>query len=113
MPERRTTPRKKFEYYMSVHDEDTGELLGHLVQISIDGLQLETIKQLPIDKEYYLHLELTAEVADRPYMVFIARTRWCKMDDVQPNLFRVGFSIVEILPDDKQIFINIITKYGS
>ncbi len=113
MAERRTVPRKKFEYYMTVTDEETGELLGHLVQISIDGLQLETIKELPIQKDYYLHLELTPELADRPYMVFIAKSRWCKMDEIQPNLFRVGFSIVEILPDDKNIFMNIIMKYGS
>ena len=89
MPERRTAPRKNFEYYMSVIDDDTQKLLGHLVQISQDGLQLETIAPLPLNKDYYLRLELTPELADRPYMVFISRSRWFNMDDILPNLYHV------------------------
>jgi hypothetical protein len=113
MPERRTAPRKKFSFYMRVLNDDTQEILGHMVEVGTLGLQLETSMSLPLQKDYYLRLELTPEVADRPYMVFIARTKWCKMDDIEPNLYRVGFEIAEIMPDDKEIFLRIVTKYGS
>lgn len=113
MPERRTIPRKKFSFYMRVLDDDTGQGLGHMVEVSASGLQLETTKPLPVEKDYYLHLELNAEVADRPYMVFIARTKWCRIDEIQPNLYRVGFEVIEIMPDDKEIFLRILNKYGS
>jgi hypothetical protein len=113
MPERRTTPRKKFDYYMRVVDDDTQKMLGHMVQVSAIGLQLETTTQLPLQKDFYLRLELTAELADRPYIVFLAQSKWCKIDDIHPNLYHVGFAIVEIMPDDQQIILSIIDKYGS
>ena len=113
MPERRTTPRKKFSFYMRVLNDDTQEILGHMVEVSAIGLQLETIVSLPLQKDYYLRLELTPDLADRPFMIFIARTKWCKMDVIEPNLYHVGFQVVEIMPDDREIFLHIVAKYGK
>lgn len=113
MPERRTAPRKKFSFYMRVINDDTQEILGHMVEVGPDGLQLETTMALPINKDYYLRVEVTPDLGDRPFIIFIARTRWCKMDEIELNLFHTGFSIVEIMPDDRQIFLNILKKYGT
>jgi PilZ domain len=113
MPERRTTPRKKFSFYMRVLDDDTHEILGHMVEVGSTGLQLETIVPLPLQRDYYLRLELTPELGDRPYIVFIARTKWCRIDDIEPNLYHVGFQVIEIMPDDKQIFLRVLAKYGK
>ena len=113
MAERRTTPRKKFFFYMRVLNDDTEEILGHMVEVSEIGLQLETTAPLPINKDFYLRLEITADLGDRPYIVFIARSKWCKMDVILPNLYHVGFSIAEIMPDDREIFLRILAKYGS
>ena len=71
MPERRTTPRKKFSFYMRVLDDDTQEILGHMVEVGALGLQLETTVPLPLQKDYYLKLELTHDLADRPFIIFI------------------------------------------
>jgi len=113
MAERRTVPRKKFHLYMRVMNDDTQEQMGHMVEVSATGLQLETIAPLPLEKDYYLRLELTSELADRPFIVFVARTKWYKIDEIQPNLYRVGFAVIEILPEDKEVFLNILKKYGS
>jgi hypothetical protein len=113
MPERRTTPRKKFSFYMRVVNDDTQEILGHMVEVGAIGLQLETTVPLPLQKDYYLRLELTPELADRPFIIFIARSKWCKIDEIEPNLYRVGFEIAEIMPDDREIFLRILAKYGK
>lgn len=113
MPERRTIPRKRVTIYMRVKDDDTQEILGHMVEVSETGLRLETIEPQPANRDYYLRLELTPDLGDIPYIVFIARTRWCRMDDIQPNLYQVGFQIVEIMPEDRVIFSRILQKYGS
>lgn len=113
MPERRTVPRKKFRLYLQVMNDDTNEQLGHMIEVSSTGLQLESSSKLPLETDYYLRLELTPELADRPYIVFIARSKWCRTDEIQPNLYRIGFAVVEILPDDRQIFVNLVQKYGS
>jgi hypothetical protein len=98
---------------MRVLNDDTQEILGHMVEVSAIGLQLETTVPLPLQKDYYLRLELTPDLADRPFMIFIARTKWCKMDVIEPNLYHVGFQVVEIMPDDREIFLHIVAKYGK
>ena len=113
MQERRNASRKNIVFYMRVLDDDTQEILGHMVEVSPTGLRLETIAPLPLGKDYYLRVELTPDLGDRPYIVFIGRTIWCKTDDIQPNLFRCGFGIVEIMPDDKEIFLRILEKYAK
>ena len=92
MPERRTTPRKKFDYYMRVDDDDTQKLLGHMVQVSAIGLQLETTVPLLLQKDHYLRLELTAELADRPFIIFLARTKWISIPIYIMSALRSGRS---------------------
>ena len=113
MPERRTTPRRAISFYMRVLNDDTGEILGHMVEVSAIGLRLETVGPLPMNKNYYLRLELTPDLGSIPYIVFIGRTKWQKIDDIQPNLYRVGFELIEIMPEDKDIFLRVLQKYGS
>jgi len=112
MAERRTTPRKKFSIYMRVLNDDTAEILGHMIEVSAIGFRLETVGPLPIKKDYYLRLELTPDLGDVPYIVFIGQTRWCKIDEIQPNLYHVGFELKEIMPEDKPIFLRVLEKFG-
>lgn len=113
MAEKRTVPRKNVSFYLRVLNDDTQEILGHMVEVSEIGLRLETTAQLPIQKDYYLRLELTPDLGHIPYIVFAAQTRWCKTDVIQPNLYRVGFQILEMIPEDKEIFQRVLQKYGS
>lgn len=113
MAEKRTVPRKNFSFYMRVLNDDTEEILGHMVEVSAIGLRLETVGPLPVNRDYYLRLELTPDLGDLPYIVFIGRSKWCKIDDIQPNLYRVGFQIIEIMPEDREIFLRILAKFGS
>lgn len=113
MPEKRTTPRKKFNMYMRVLNDDTGEILGHMVEVSSTGLRLETVGPIPPNTDYYLRIEITPDLGSMPFIIFIARSKWCKIDAIQPNLFQVGFEIVEIVPEDKEVFLRIIQKYSG
>ena len=115
MSEQRTTPRKKIPIYMRILNDDTQEIIGHMVEVSNDGLRLESTVVLPTNKDYYLRLELTSDLGKNipAYIVFAAQSKWCKMDTILPNLFHVGFQIIEILPEDKEVFGLVLQKYGS
>jgi len=113
MSERRTTPRKSVSFYMRVLNDDTGDILGHMVEVGAIGLRLETVGPLPLNKDFYMRLELTPDLGGVPYIVFLARSKWCKIDHIQPNLFHVGFELIEILPEDMEIFLRILQKFGS
>jgi PilZ domain-containing protein len=111
--ERRDTQRRRFPYYMKMLDDRTQQLVGHLSDISARGFKLDCPQALPLGRDYRLRLELTSEIADKSFMVFTARSRWCRTDEFDPFVFNVGFEIVTMAPSDTQIYQRIIQRYSS
>ena len=58
-------------------------------------------------------MDLTSEVANKPSMVFLARSRWRKVDPLDPFCYNVGFQLVNISPGDVEIINRMMEKYGS
>ena len=119
-PEKKSSPakhkrqdRKDFSYYMQLTNFATKELVGHLADISADGFKIDSPKPIPPNTDIKFHMELTREVANKPSMVFIARSKWCKVDPFDPFCYNVGFQIINISPADIEIFKSIMDKYGS
>lgn len=113
MPERRTTPRRKFSYYMRVVDDKTEQLVGHLADISPHGFKLDCSQVLPVETDFRLRMDLTSDVSDKPYIIFTARSKWCKPDSMDPFVHNVGFEVINISIMDGKIFQTIVEKYGS
>ena len=113
MPDKRTTPRKKFAFYMRVLDDETDETVGHLVEVSVKGMRLETTAPFPLGKDYNVHMELTPDVSDKLFMFVSIRSIWCKTDDIMPNLYHIGFKITKIAPHDQEIYQRLLEMYGE
>jgi len=111
--EKRKLARRNFSYYMRIMDEVNGQLVGHLIDISTGGFKLDSSKAIPLNKDFRLRIELTGEVANKNFMIFAARSRWCQPDDIDPSSFNVGFQITNMSPSDFEIFNRIFEKYGS
>ena len=110
---KRKLNRREFTYYMQVKDEDTKEVIGYLSDISTGGFKLDCPQKVPTGQDFRLHIELTADVADKTSMTFIGRSKWCHQDNIDPTSFNVGFEIVNMSPSDMVIFNRIFEKYGS
>lgn len=104
--------RREFTYYQKVVDDETLQMIGHLADISSGGFKLDSQKPLPINKDFRFRLNLSSEVADKPSMVFVARSRWCKTDPLDPYIFNVGFQLINITPGDLEIFNRMMERYG-
>ena len=113
MPERRETHRRRFAYYMRVLDDANLDLVGHLADISARGFKLDCSKALPLEKDFRLRMDLTADVSDRPHITFSARSKWCKADVNDPFLYNVGFEIMSIGGSEAEVFNRIVQKYGT
>jgi len=113
MPEQRKLDRRDFSDYLRLMNENTGELVGHLADISTDGFRLECKTPIVVDLEFLLRMDITSDIADKGYLVFAARSRWCQIDPVDPTIYNVGFQLIDIAPEDVEIFIRIFEKYGS
>ncbi len=113
MPERRTTPRRSFSYHVRVMDDDTQKTIGHLVEMSEMGVQLETSVPLPLEKDYFLRMELTSDIASTAFIVFSARTKWCRTDKITPNMYHCGFEITDMIPEDRVTYRTMIERFGK
>ena len=113
MPERRKLDRRTFSYYMRLMNENTGELVGHLADISTGGFKMESLKAIQPNTDFLFRIELSGEVANAPYMVFGARSKWCRPDPIDKSIYDVGFQITDITPANLEIFSRMFERYGS
>lgn len=104
--------RKEFFYYTPLIDNDTLEIVGHLSDISTGGFKLDSQSQIPANKDFRFLMNLTSEVADKPFMVFAARSKWCRVDPLDPYIYNVGFQLISISPENLEIFNRMMEKYG-
>src|SRR5512141_2325801 len=111
--ERRRRERRTFSHYMRLMHENTGELIGHLVDISAEGFRIESVRAVPVYRDFPIRIELPRDITEKPYMVFIARCKWCRPDRIDPTLFDAGFEIAQMTPSDSEIFRHIFERYGS
>jgi hypothetical protein len=113
MPERRRVDRRAFSYYMRLMNEKTGELVGHLADISTGGFKMESQKPIPSNMDFRFRIDLTSDVANVPYLVFSARSKWCQRDHIDTSSFNVGFEIIDMNTAELEIFSRMFEKYGS
>lgn len=111
--ERRNLERKDFSYYMQVFDNGTQELVGHLADIGSGGFKLDSQNPIPINRDFRFRMELPRELADQPSIVFLARSKWCKVDPFDPCIFNTGFQLINISVGCFEIFNRMIEKYGK
>jgi hypothetical protein len=113
MANKRKKDRREFTYYMQVKDDATKQIIGYLSDISTGGFKLDCPEKIPVGQDFRLHLDLTSDIADKTSLVFIARSKWCHPDHIDPTSFNVGFEVVNMAPSDIVIFQRIFEKYGS
>ena len=113
MADKRKINRRDFTYYMQVKDATTKKIVGYLSDISTAGFKLDTPTEIPRGQDFRLHIDLSPDIADQNSMVFIARSKWCHRDHVDPFTFNVGFEIINMASSDMLIFQRMFEKYGS
>jgi hypothetical protein len=111
--ERRKFKRRSLSYYIPILDNNTQQVLGHLVDITSIGVMMDCKKNLPSGQDYSLRLNLPEEIAGKAFIEFLARCKWCRADKIQPFLYNAGFQIVSISSDDTEIIKKIAEKYGA
>jgi hypothetical protein len=105
-------PRKDFFYYMQLWDDNSKEIVGHLADISSGGFKLDSQNPIPVNQDFRFLMNLPSEVAHKPSMVFTARSRWCRVDPIDPYTYNVGYQLVQITSEDIEIFNRMLQKYG-
>ena len=70
--EKRAIARRHLVFYLRVFEDSTGKILGHLADISTNGIMLVSEKKIPVDRDYRLRIRLPKEVSGREELTFSA-----------------------------------------
>ena len=91
--ENRTLERWRLIYYLRVFDQKDGSLLGHVVDVSRDGLMLISNRQLEPEQEYTITMEVPVDSGEPESIEMMARSVWSK-PDINPDFFDTGFELI-------------------
>lgn len=111
MEDRRRLKRKYLAFFTRVFDESTGELLGHLADITAEGMMVISTHPIDTNQNYQLSMDLPEYLFGRDHIDFQARSVWCK-PDIDPTFYSTGFQFQGVTPVDVDTIDQIIREYG-
>jgi PilZ domain len=109
--EKKRNSRKNCRVFLEVSDADTGQLVGHLVNITTDGLMVTSEKPLEIDNDFHLKILFPQEIKGVQEFVTNGTSVWCEEDEETPSFFNTGFQLKDVARKDIKVIKKMIKKY--
>ncbi|MFH1062606.1 MAG: PilZ domain-containing protein [Candidatus Omnitrophota bacterium] len=107
----RKIKRRHLIYYLRVYDAAKGPLLGHIADISTDGVMIISELSIPIATDFTLKMIMPRELEGTKELIFQARSLWSKKD-VNPDFYANGFKIQAINSADAELIEYLIDEFG-
>jgi len=111
MYERRRLKRRHLIYYLRVFNRETDQLLGHLVDITEEGLMLISEQPIELDVTFHLQMQLPSNIGGMEKWEFDAVSKWCRKD-INPDFLDSGFQLVDIDVKSLTVIRNLIRGFG-
>lgn len=91
--DQRRLPRAELAFYIPIHDRETGDEVGRMVDITPEGMRLVTDAPVELERvfEQFIEVEDSDGVARR--LEVVARSVWCQ-PDTNPDHFAAGLQII-------------------
>jgi hypothetical protein len=109
--DRRTIKRRHLIFYLRVWELDGDRPLGHVVDITPEGLMLISEQPVAAGQEYALEVRLPDTDGALQPMRFRAVCRWSD-NDINPSFYDSGFEFLETRGDDIETLRTLVEAYG-
>ena len=111
MEQQRKLKRRHLIFFLNVYDMDTGNLIGHVVDITSEGVMLVSENKIPADKDFNLRVRIPGENGESKFLEFTARSLWSK-NDVNPIFYDTGFKFIKVSIRDTLTIAETIKEFG-
>ena len=108
----RKSKRCRLTQYLRIFDRETGELLGQLENVSIEGIMLSGEKNLEEGKIYHMWMDLPARMEDCFQIIFNARNVWSSKY-ANADLYNSGFEFTKINEQNVELIKRLIEEYSK
>lgn len=109
--ELRQLKRRHIIYYLEVFDQESGQLLGHLVDLTVKGMKLVSKEEIPQGKTFTLRMVMPEEYCPEREVRFEATSTWCGRD-VNPDFYAIGFATADLSDSNRRLFMILINQAG-
>lgn len=109
--DRRSIKRRHLIFYLRVWETGSERLLGHVVDITTEGMMLIGDKPVPSGQTYTLEVRLPDTEGDLKPLRFTAISRWSD-NDVNPDFYDSGFEFLETSPETIDTIRQMVEAYG-
>ncbi|GMR06180.1 MAG: hypothetical protein BMS9Abin25_0763 [Gammaproteobacteria bacterium] len=92
--EKRKRRRWELVFYLRIFDQEDGPLLGHVVDISADGLMLLSENPVELNKDFDLSLEMPSSGAKKRHKITLKAHSIWHSNDANPDLIDTGFQLI-------------------
>jgi hypothetical protein len=96
MVEKRGVPRRKPGAIITVFDEITGKDLGHLANLTPEGLMLVSREPIRLSSIFQMRIEVPPSAKRVDKVCFGAESVWASQMEGEGGYFWSGFSIIDI-----------------
>jgi hypothetical protein len=107
-PEKRKLERRHLIYYLRVYGKKSKQMVGHVVNITKEGIMLISEDPIETDGYFQFRMALPEAIKESREISFEAKSVWCKKDN-NPEFYNTGFRLTKISIGDLQI-IEKLTK---
>ena len=101
--------RRQLVYYLKLYDNDTGEQVGNLVDITTRGCKIISKDPLPEGKELALRLDLPEGLYALKTIVMKGKTLWSR-PDVNPDFHVTGFEVPRLGAEERKAVRQLIEQ---
>ena len=110
MEDKRKLKRRDLISYLRVFGEDPDKTIGHLVDITTEGIMLISEEAIETGMVFQLRMVLPAEIEGSREVTFSAESKWCREDE-NPAFYNTGFKLINPSPEHIKIIEHLIQKY--
>jgi hypothetical protein len=111
MLEKRKLQRRHLIYYLRVFDRNTVNLIGHLVDITPEGVMVISENPIELGLTFQMRMILPKEIFGKEQITFDAISKWADKD-VNPSFYDTGFQLLEISDENRLIVTQLIEDFG-
>ena len=111
MDDKRKIKRRHLIYYLRIFDLVTEQLVGHLIDITTEGIMVMSEQPFENDKAFKFRMALPTDIFKERYIEFEVISKWCR-HDVDPAFYNTGFYLVNPTDKDNLIIKRLISDFG-
>ena len=97
-------------YRLRVFNAKTGKLMGHMTDITPEGLMLIGEKAVKPKKEYSVRMDLPRNVMESGHLTFDVASKWCRRD-ASGDFYSMGFQIKSISTEGLAVVCGLIRDF--